>query len=139
MKNISCLILFIALGAGSWCQTISYDLSAVPDSIKKNADVVVLDPPKLIYNQQEFDEGRAKYFDMNKLALGAVRPGGMFVTCSCSGLLSMEEFFSVVKGAARGAKRRVQVLRATGPGPDHPVMTECPESSYLKCLWCKVW
>jgi 23S rRNA (cytosine1962-C5)-methyltransferase len=105
----------------------------------KNADVVVLDPPKLIYNQTEFDEGRAKYFDMNKLALGAARPGGMFVTCSCSGLLSMEEFFSVIKGAARGAKRRVQVLRATGPGPDHPVMTDCPESAYLKCLWCKVW
>ena len=105
----------------------------------KNADVVVLDPPKLIYNQTEFDEGRAKYFDMNKLALGAVKSGGMFVTCSCSGLLSMEEFFSVLKGAARGAKRRVQVLRATGPGADHPVMTDCPESSYLKCLWCKVW
>jgi 23S rRNA (cytosine1962-C5)-methyltransferase len=105
----------------------------------KGADVVVLDPPKLIHTREEFDEGRAKYFDMNKLALGAVRPGGMFVTCSCSGLLSMEEFFSVMRGASRGGKRRVQVLRATGPGADHPVMTDCPESSYLKCLWCKVW
>jgi 23S rRNA (cytosine1962-C5)-methyltransferase len=105
----------------------------------KSADVVILDPPKLIHSREEFDEGRAKYFDMNKLALGAVRPGGLFVTCSCSGLLSMEEFFSVMRGASRGARRRVQVLRGTGPGADHPVMTDCPESAYLKCLWCKVW
>jgi 23S rRNA (cytosine1962-C5)-methyltransferase len=105
----------------------------------KTAEVVVLDPPKLIHNKEEFEEGRAKYFDMNKLALGAVRSGGMFVTCSCSGLLSVEEFASVMRGASRGAKRRVQVLRATGPGADHPVMTDCPESGYLKCLWCKVW
>jgi 23S rRNA G2069 N7-methylase RlmK/C1962 C5-methylase RlmI len=43
------------------------------------------------------------------------------------------------RGAARGARRRVQVLRTTGPGPDHPVMTDHPESSYLKCMWTHVW
>ena len=32
-----------------------------------------------------------------------------------------------------------QVLRMTGPGADHPVMTDCPESAYLKCMWCRVW
>jgi 23S rRNA (cytosine1962-C5)-methyltransferase len=102
-------------------------------------DVVVLDPPKLIATREEMDEGRMKYFDLNRLALTVVTPGGMLVTCSCSGLLSPEEFFTVLRGAARGARRRVQVLRQTGPGPDHPVMTDCPESGYLKCLWARVW
>jgi 23S rRNA (cytosine1962-C5)-methyltransferase len=106
---------------------------------QKQFGVVVLDPPKLIPAKEDFFEGRGKYFDMNKLALGCVNPGGMLVTCSCSGLLSPEEFLSMLRGAARSAGRRVQVLRATGPGPDHPFMTECPESSYLKCLWCRVW
>lgn len=101
-------------------------------------DVVVLDPPKLVSSPEEFSEGRAKYFDMNKLALQAVKPGGMLVTCSCSGLVSGEEFFNIVRGAARSANRRVQVLERTGPGLDHPVMTDCPESAYLKCLWCRV-
>jgi 23S rRNA (cytosine1962-C5)-methyltransferase len=105
----------------------------------KTYDVVVLDPPKFIFEREGLEEGRMKYFDLNRLALTAVSPGGMLVTCSCSGLLSPEEFFTVLKGAARGARRRVQVLRQTGPGADHPVMTDCPESGYLKCLWAKVW
>ena len=105
----------------------------------KTFGVVVLDPPKLIPTQDDFFEGRGKYFDLNKLALGVVQSGGMLVTCSCSGLLSGEEFFNVLRGAARSAGKRVQVMRTTGPGADHPVMTDCPESSYLKCLWCRVW
>ena len=106
---------------------------------KKTFDVVVLDPPKLIATLEGADEGRMKYFDLNRLALTAVKPGGMLVTCSCSGLLSPEEFFTVVRGAARGARRRVQTLRLTGAGADHPVMTDCPESAYLKCIWARVW
>jgi 23S rRNA (cytosine1962-C5)-methyltransferase len=101
-------------------------------------DVIVLDPPKLIPTKEDFFEGRGKYFDLNKLAMGCVKSGGWLVTCSCSGLLSMDEFFSVLRGAARSANKRVQVVRANGPGDDHPVMTECPESSYLKCLWARV-
>ncbi len=105
----------------------------------KTFDVVVLDPPKLIASREGFEEGRMKYFDLNRLAMVAVRPGGMLVTCSCSGMFTPEDFFAVLKGAARGARRRVQVLRMTGPGPDHPVMTDHPESAYLKCMWCRVW
>jgi 23S rRNA (cytosine1962-C5)-methyltransferase len=101
-------------------------------------DTVVLDPPKFVPTRDSFAEGRAKYFDMNKLALGVVKPGGFFVTCSCSGLVSLEEFNNILRGAARSANRRVQVLKATGPGLDHPVMTDCPESGYLKCLWCRI-
>jgi len=41
MKKVFCLILCISLKLTAWCQTISYDLSAIPDSIKKNADVIV--------------------------------------------------------------------------------------------------
>ena len=51
---------------------------------------------------------------MNKHALAIVKPGGFFVTCSCSGLVSRDEFFAIVRGAARSADRRVQVLQMTG-------------------------
>ena len=57
-----------------------------------------------------------KYFDLNRPAMLAVKPGGMLVTCSCSGMFSPEDFFTVLRGAARGARKRVQVLRQTGPG-----------------------
>jgi 23S rRNA (cytosine1962-C5)-methyltransferase len=104
----------------------------------KRFDVVILDPPKFIPAREDFIEGRAKYFDLNKLGLSVLAPGGLLVTCSCSGLVPKDEFFAIVRGAARSANRRVQVLEFTGPGLDHPVMTDYPESSYLKCMFCRV-
>ena len=48
-------------------------------------DLVVLDPPKLAAGQEDVERALKTYYDMNKAALAVVRPGGMFVTCSCSG------------------------------------------------------
>lgn len=101
-------------------------------------DSIVLDPPKLVFSRDESDEGRKKYNDLNVLALQLVRPGGLFVTCSCSGLLSAEEFESIVIKAAHRYNRKLQILDRTGAGPDHPMMSNCPESRYLKVLWAVV-
>jgi hypothetical protein len=35
--------------------------------------------------------------------------------------------------------RKLQFLAQTGPGADHPVMSNCPESRYLKVIWARVW
>jgi 23S rRNA (cytosine1962-C5)-methyltransferase len=110
--------------------------------MQRNADlwdVVVLDPPKLIHSREAYEEGRAKYHDMNKLALSLVKRGGLFLTCSCSGLMPVEEFEEIVIGLAHRSGRRLQILDRTGAGPDHPVMSHCPESRYLKALWARVW
>ena len=102
-------------------------------------DTVVLDPPKLIHSRDaEDDEGHRKYEDLNGLAIQLVKPGGLFVTCSCSGLLDDAEFERhVIKGAHRNG-RRLQFLDRTGAAPDHPVMSNCLESRYLKVLWARV-
>ena len=103
-------------------------------------EVVVLDPPKLVHSRDEIEEnGRQKSEDLNRLALELVEPGGIFLTCSCSGLVSPMEFEQIVTKAAHRAKRRLQFLDATGPGADHPVMSNCPEGRYLKALWARVW
>ncbi len=47
--------------------------------------VVVLDPPKLIPGRLDISAGKRKYFDLNVLAMKIVEPGGLFLTCSCSG------------------------------------------------------
>jgi len=101
-------------------------------------DVVVLDPPKLIHSREGYEEGRAKYHDMNKLALSLVARGGLFVTCSCSGLMPVEEFEEIVIGLAHRNGRKLQILDRKGAGADHPVMSNCPESRYLKTLWARV-
>ncbi len=99
---------------------------------------VVLDPPKLIPGRLDIASGKRKYFDLNVLALGVVEPGGLLLTCSCSGLLSAEEFLILLRAAARKAGRSVQVLGVTGAAPDHPVGLEALEGAYLKAVWLRV-
>jgi 23S rRNA (cytosine1962-C5)-methyltransferase len=107
---------------------------------KESWDLVVLDPPKFIFTRDAHGnwEGRQKYEDLNQLAIGLVRTGGIFVTCSCSGLLSLEDFEQHVIKAAHRLNRRLQFFDRTGPGPDHPVYSNCLESRYLKVLWARV-
>jgi 23S rRNA (cytosine1962-C5)-methyltransferase len=101
-------------------------------------DAVALDPPKLILDRDDTDGGRRKYEDLNQLATTLVEPGGLLVTCSCSGLLGADEFERLVIRGAHRAQRRLQFLDRTGAAPDHPVMSNCPESRYLKVLWARV-
>jgi len=107
---------------------------------KESWDLVVLDPPKFIFTRDAHGnwEGRQKYEDLNQLSIGLVRPGGIFVTCSCSGLLSLEDFEQHVIKAAHRLNRRLQFLDRTGPGPDHPVLSNCLDGRYLKVLWARV-
>lgn len=104
---------------------------------QRRYDVVVLDPPKLIRSRNETEEGRHKYFDLNRLAMQLVNPGGILLTCSCSGLLDMAEFVKVVC-AAPEVGRRAQILVKGGAAPDHPISTACPETEYLKTIWVRL-
>ncbi|MCA9080508.1 MAG: class I SAM-dependent rRNA methyltransferase [Planctomycetaceae bacterium] len=97
-------------------------------------DVVVLDPPKLVLSRDGYEDGRSKYYDFNRLAASLVTPGGLLVSCSCSGLMPTEEFIKTVT-AAVPFDRQPRLLARTGAAPDHPVALNCPETEYLKCLW----
>ncbi len=100
-------------------------------------DVVILDPPKLINNRDEYDEGRRKYLDMNRLACQLVKPGGLLLSCSCSGLMPAEEFSKTIS-AALPADCYGRFLYKWGAAPDHPVATFCPETEYLKAYLVKI-
>ena len=100
--------------------------------------VVVLDPPKLILDRDDVAPGKRKYFDLNVLAMGLVEPGGLLLTCSCSGLLDPAEFQGLLKAASRKANRSVQLLAMTGASADHPVALDAPEGAYLKAAWLRM-
>lgn len=115
----------------------------------KQYDVVVLDPPKLIRNRNELDEGTRRHFDLNRLAMQLVRPGGMMLTCSCAGLLREQDFVRLVRAAARSAfqpsdfnphpvPRQMQILARSGAAVCHPVSANCPETEYLKAMWLRL-
>ena len=104
----------------------------------KSWDVVIADPSKFVPNREEMERGMKKYRDLNALAAGVLKPGGILLTCSCSGLVSQEQFVDIVARAGRFAGRSVQVFRVSGPGGDHPVMADAPQSGYLKAVWARV-
>ena len=101
-------------------------------------DVVILDPAKLTRDRDQVIAALKKYNDMNKLAMQVVKPGGVLLTCSCTGLVSEEEFLDMIRRAAFYAGRTVQVLKVSGAGGDHPFMAHVKESRYLKAVFCRV-
>jgi 23S rRNA (cytosine1962-C5)-methyltransferase len=101
-------------------------------------DVVILDPAKMTRDREQVIPALKKYLDMNKAALGVVKPGGLFATFSCTGLVSEEQFTDMLRRAAFYAGRTVQVLKVAGAGPDHPWLASVPESRYLKAAFCRV-
>jgi 23S rRNA (cytosine1962-C5)-methyltransferase len=101
-------------------------------------EVLVVDPAKWARDRAGLGAALAKYRDLNRLALQAVRPGGTVLTCSCSGLVSEEMYLSVLRDAALDERREVRMLTVAGAAADHPVAGAFPEGRYLKAVFLTV-
>jgi len=101
-------------------------------------DVVVLDPAKLTRDRESVELALKKYCDMNRLALLAVAPGGIFLTCSCTGLVGEADFLESIRRAAWQAGRTLQIFQVGGAAADHPFMLSVPEGRYLKAVFARV-
>jgi 23S rRNA (cytosine1962-C5)-methyltransferase len=95
-------------------------------------DLIVLDPKKLVTGKAELEKGLRAYGDLNALAFGALAPGGLLATFSCSGAVDLPTFLGAVFGAARRAGVEVRLLDILGAAPDHPQRPDHPRSRYLK-------
>lgn len=101
-------------------------------------DVVILDPAKMTRDREAIDLALKKYLDMNRLAMQTVSPGGIFLTCSCTGLVGEEIFLDTLRKSAWQAGRTLQIFKVTGAGGDHPFMSHCAEGRYLKAVFARV-
>jgi 23S rRNA (cytosine1962-C5)-methyltransferase len=99
---------------------------------------VILDPPKFARSRGTLAEALRAYHWLNRLALKVLAPGGILVTCSCSGHVAAQDFAEMLVGVSQQSHRDIQILERRGAAPDHPVLTSCPEGDYLKCLICRV-
>ncbi|MDZ4683574.1 MAG: class I SAM-dependent rRNA methyltransferase [Planctomycetaceae bacterium] len=101
-------------------------------------DVIVLDPPKLARRREALDAALRGYFSLNRLAVDLLHPGGLLMTCSCSGVVTHQHFVETLSRVGLDAGRHIQILEARGPSADHPASIHCLESDYLKCYLCRV-
>jgi 23S rRNA (cytosine1962-C5)-methyltransferase len=101
-------------------------------------DAVVLDPPKFTRTRRGVQAALQAYHRLNRQAVEVLAPGGILVTCSCSGGVLREDFLQMLSGVAQKTARDVLILEQRGASPDHPVSATCLETEYLKCFICRV-
>ncbi len=101
-------------------------------------DLVICDPPAFAPAKPALDAGLRAYERVARLAAGLVAPGGYLVLCSCSHAADLTAFRNAsARGIGRGG-RRGQLIHTGQAGPDHPVLPQLAESSYLKALFFRL-
>jgi len=105
---------------------------------QRQFDLIILDPPKFVESQSSLNRAARGYKDINRLAFLLLRPGGVLLTFSCSGLMPVDLFQKIVADAALDAHREAQIVQRLSQAADHPVLLSFPESFYLKGFVCRV-
>ena len=100
--------------------------------------MVILDPPKFARSRATAEDALRAYHRINRVGVDLLEPGGILVTCSCSGSVSRDAFLEMLGGVAQRSGRPLQFLECRGAGPDHPVSASCLEGEYLKCVIARV-
>jgi 23S rRNA (cytosine1962-C5)-methyltransferase len=111
------------------------------EALKHNRErfgAVILDPPKFARSRNSVDDALRAYHRLNRQAIDVLEPGGILVTCSCSGHVSREDFYYMLLGVAEQTGRDIQLLESRGAAADHPTSVTCLETEYLKCFICRV-
>ncbi len=121
-----------------WIEADAFELLREYEANGERYETIVLDPPAFAKSKRATEGAMRGYKELNLRAMKMLAPGGTLVTCSCSHHVPLEEFTAVVAAAAADVGRRVQVLEIRGAAPDHPAVLTLPETSYLKCLICRV-
>ncbi|MFG0288135.1 MAG: class I SAM-dependent rRNA methyltransferase [Rhodopirellula sp. JB044] len=101
-------------------------------------DAIVLDPPRFAGSRRQVDSALRAYARLNMSAVNLLQPGGLLVTCSCSGHVSRADFLNMLADVGRKRRRDIIILQSRGPASDHPLAVSCPESDYLKCVIAQV-
>jgi 23S rRNA (cytosine1962-C5)-methyltransferase len=70
--------------------------------------------------------------------MGALKPGGLLFTFSCSRVVDRQLFYDTIVAAGLEAGRPARVLHRLGQGPDHPVNLYHAEGEYLKGMVVRV-
>ena len=122
-------------GTGVEAETLKADVLEPLTTLKAASfDVVIADPPAFIKNRKSIPQGKQAYANLFQAAIEKTAPNGLVVCCSCSQLLSHEEFLEVLGKASRRSGRKVRWLTEGSPSFDHFSRLEFQEGNYLKCF-----
>ncbi|MEO1274236.1 MAG: class I SAM-dependent rRNA methyltransferase [Pseudomonadota bacterium] len=127
-----------AMGVADRVETVKGDAFAAMRSLHSDGarfETVVCDPPAFAPTRDALEAGRRGYAKTARLGVSLTAPEGVFVLCSCSHAMAMEELAATAATAIRQAGRDGRLLHSGGAGADHPVHPFLPETRYLKALF----
>lgn len=110
--------------------TLNY-LNECIDSDKK-FDAIVVDPPISIKQRDEIEE-------LNDKAIQVLHKGGLLVTSCPVPSITFESFSKIIAKAATNADKFCKVIHIGHLSSCFPVDAMFPESSYLKCIFGRVY
>ena len=112
------------------CDAIDF----VKDAPKGAYDLMIVDPPAFAKHRGALNNALRAYQRLNAAAIGAVAPGGLLFTFSCSQVVDRETFALAIFSAAAETGRSVRIIDRLNQPADHAVNIYHPEGAYLKGL-----
>ncbi|OFZ30456.1 MAG: hypothetical protein A2622_08615 [Bdellovibrionales bacterium RIFCSPHIGHO2_01_FULL_40_29] len=105
------------------------------DSFPSNEfDVVISDPPAFVKNKKDMHPGLHAYFKLNAQAFRMARQDGVVISCTCSGVVTIEDFKESLRKAVLRSGKSAKCILSGGQGWDHPTLMSFPEGFYLKMV-----
>lgn len=95
-------------------------------------DMIILDPPAFTKSRSTVENAMRGYKEINLRAMKLLPRGGYLATCSCSHFMTEQLFCNMLHSAAADAQVMLRQVEARQQAPDHPILWNVPETSYLK-------
>jgi 23S rRNA (cytosine1962-C5)-methyltransferase len=135
-------------GVESKCHFISQDVfqfldeqiafqDSHPDKIQK-FDLVVIDPPAIAKRREGLDKLKWAYWKLLLHSLKLLNPNGYIVLSSCAYHMPVELMLEAARYASADLGLRLRIANITYQPPDHPWISQVPETLYLKTIYLQL-
>jgi len=114
------------------CEDVFDLLTKLAERKCSDYDFIILDPPAFTKSRNTVKAAARGYKEISLKAMKILPRGGYLATCSCSHFMTDEMFRKVLASAAKDASVSLRQIEARQQAPDHPVLWNVPETSYLK-------
>ncbi len=114
--------------------TYKKDVLNLADMTENLFDVIISDPPAFVKNKKDIHQGLNAYFKLNAQVFKMAAPGALTASCTCSGLVKLEDFKETLRKSIVRSGRNARCVVYGGQGWDHPTLMSFPEGYYLKMV-----
>ena len=100
--------------------------------------LIISDPPAFAKNRKSLDAGCKAYSRLSEMCFASLGQKDLLLTSSCSGLITREDFLSLVRHGAGRAGRTAAIVEELSQPADHTLNLAFPEGRYLKSLLLEI-